>query len=530
MASRCGQGVAQQAIPARPRPPHPPPEQEQEYDFLEEPAREFFCAVSLDLLREPQQTDCCGHHFSEDVAHRLRSGGKPCPVCQRADFTTHPDIFHRRKVRQLTVHCQHKENGCGWVGELGNLRDHVTLCPKQPWKCVYCTLTGLKECESDHVSVCGQYPVLCPNRCEEGEVPRSSLEQHLSLCPLQEVECEYAEMGCEVRLARREMRGHLEKEGQNHLLKMCAASLAVSRELSRRAGEREREVVELREEVRRVREEMGGIKKELKEGMREMEASRKEGRQDVREIRKELNEGMREMEKSRKEGRQEVMEMERRVREEVGKGMGEVRKEVRELKEEMGQKIEEEMRTIREENKKSEGRVVEGVREMEQRVKKDMELVMRGVCDIRHEVADLKTPVEFTITNFSVLKAQGKEWRSPPFCTHHGGYKMCLGVWPDGLGFLSGSHVSVRFYKVRDANTNSLKWPVYLPITMQCLNQTTGKWEKEYTNGTGLLTRGKPSTDVECSSSYPKYIPHSELAEYVKNDSFCIRVTKFTVQ
>ena len=506
MASRCGQRMAQQAIPARPRPPHPPPEQEQEYDFVEEPTREFFCAVSLELLREPQQTDCCGHHFSDDVARRLQREGKPCPMCQRANFTTHPDIFHGRRIRQLTVCCQHK--GCEWVGELGNLGDHVTLCPKQPWKCTYCALTGLKECESDHLSVCGQYPVSCPNRCEEDEVPRSSLEQHLSLCPLQEVECEYAGMGCEVRLARREMRGHLEKEGQSHLLKMCAASLAVSGELSRRVGERDREVVELREEVRRVREEVGEIRKELKEGMREMEESRKEG--------------IREIEESRKEGRQEVGEMERRMKEEVGKGMGQVRKEVRELKEEMERKIEEE-------NKKSEGRVVEGVREMEQRVKKDMELVMRGVCDIRHEVADLIPPVEFTITNFSVLKVQGKEWRSPPFCTHHGGYKMFLGVWPSGLKFGGVSHVSVQFYKVRDANTNSLKWPVKLLITIQCLNQTTGKWEREYTNGTDF-TRGKPSSDVECSSSYPQYLPHSELAEYVKNDSFCIRVTKFTVQ
>ena len=291
-------------------------------------------------------------------------------------------------------------------------------------------------------------------------------------------------MGCEVRLARREMRGHLEKEGQSHLLKMCATSLAVSRELSRRAGEREREVVKLREEVRRVREEVGEIRKELKEGMREMEESWMEGRQ------------------------------------EVGKGMGQVRKEVRELKEQM--------RTMREENKKSEGRVVEGAREMEQSVKKDMELVMRGVCEIRCEVAVLIPPIEFTIINFSVLNAQDMEWHSPPFYTHRGGYKMCLGVRPNGWFIYRGSHVSVLFYKMLDANTDNLEWGVTLPITIQCLNQTTGKWEREYTNGT-YFTRGKPSSAVVCSTSYENYLPHSELAEYVKNDSFCIRVTMFTV-
>ena len=467
------QGVYPQKLPART--PQPPPDQEQEYDFVEEPTTEFFCAVSLQLLREPQQTDCCGHHFSVDVARRLQREGKPCPVCQRANFTTHPDIFHRRKIRQLTVRCQHKANGCGWVGELGNLGDHVTLCPKQHWKCAYCALTGLKECESDHLSVCDQYPVSCPNRCEEGEVPRSSLEQHRTLCPLQEVECEYAGMGCEVRLPRREMRGHLEKEGQSHLLKMCAASLAVSRELSRRAGERDG--VELREKVvemeQRVREDVGQVREEV-------------GR--VRE---------------------EVVEMEQRVREEM-------------------RNLKEEMRIMIEKNRESEGSVVEGVREMEGKVKKEMELVKRQVAEIHHEDV-LIPPVEFTITNFSFLKAQSKEWRSPPFYTHHGGYKMCLGVRPNDMSIFIGYHLSGQFYKMRDANTNCLRWNVKLPITIQCLNQTTGKWEREYTNATSIIY-SKPTNDLSSRGSSGKYLPHTELAEYVKNDSFSIRVTKFTVQ
>ena len=500
MASRCGQGVDPQELPAR-----PPPDQEQEYDFVEEPATEFFCAVSLQLLREPQQTDCCGHHFSVDVARRLQREGKPCPVCQRANFTTHLDILHRRKIRQLTVRCQHKANGCGWVGELANLGDHVSLCPKQPWKCAYCALTGLKECESDHMSVCGQYPVSCPNRCEEGEVPRSSLEQHLTLCPLQEVECEYAGMGCEVRLARREMRGHLEKEGQSHLLKMCTAILAVSRELSRSAGEREREreamAIELKEEVGRVREEVGGV------------------REDVGRVREEV-------------GR--VKEEVRRVWEEVGQvreEVGQVREEVGQVREkvvEMEQRVREEMRIMIEKNRESEGSVAEGVREMEGKIKKEMELVKRQVAEIHHEDV-LIPPVEFTITNFPVLKAQSKEWRSPPFYTHRGGYKMCLGVHPNGLRMCRGSHVSVVFYKMRDANTNSLKWDVKLLITIQCLNQISEKWEREYTCGEGI-SHSKPARHVVNNDYCCLYLPHTELAEYVKNDSFCIRVTKFTVQ
>ena len=136
----------------------------------------------------------------------------------------------------------------------------------------------------------------CPNRCEEGEVPHSSLEQHLSLCPLQEVECDNAGMGCEVRLAWRELRGHLEKEGQSYLMKMCAACLAVSRELSRRAGE----VVELREEVRRRREE-------VREGLDEIERKIEEDMKRMRDKNK------------KSEGRmvEEMRDMEGRVKKEI---------------------------------------------------------------------------------------------------------------------------------------------------------------------------------------------------------------------
>ena len=75
----CAERVAPEAALPRPppsrRPQQPPPELE--HDFVEEPAREFYCAVSLELLREPQQTDCCGHHLSLEVA-RERESLAPC--------------------------------------------------------------------------------------------------------------------------------------------------------------------------------------------------------------------------------------------------------------------------------------------------------------------------------------------------------------------------------------------------------------------------------------------------------------------
>ena len=56
-------------------------------------------------------------------------------------------------------------------------------------------------------------------------------------------------------------------------------------------------------------------------------------------------------------------------------------------------------------------------------------------------------PVEFVIPNynFSVLKAQDKEWLSPPFYIHNGGYMMCIRVRPNGWERGKGLHVYISF-------------------------------------------------------------------------------------
>ena len=117
---------------------------------------------------------------------------------------------------------------------------------------------------------------------------------------------------------------------------------------------------------------------------------------------------------------------------------------------------------------------------------------------------------------------------------------MCIGVSPNGLhpqldAFLSSflgitgkrTHVSVRFYKMQDANTETLKWPARLSVNIQIMNHTTGQWEREYTDD---HTRDKPTSDYCESSTNYQYLPHSELAPYLNDDCLHIRVSsKFTV-
>ena len=401
--------------PPSAHPPHrPPPSGDQDqladYDFVEEPAKEFLCAVTLDLLVEPQQTDCCGHHISAEVTRRLLGEGKACPMCQQPRFTTHADKFHGRRIRQLVVRCPNKKSGCGWEGELGDVEAHVGYCPKQPWRCPHCAFVGLREGWEEHLRVCEQFPVVCPNRCKTGHVQRARVQQHLLECPLEIVSCEYAEMGCGVRLPRSEMREHVRESAQDHLLKMCAASLSLSRELSRKVAEKEQQITELHRDMRQQQQ------------MKEMEAKV------AMQMKMELGENERKMTVS-------MTGMEGRMRNRMEVGDGKT------------QKLLGRMEGVIEENRK-EMKAIEVINTPVANVGRELCVVKSQVAEIRGETAVTVCipPVEFTIHNFSVLKAKDKEWRSPPLYTHRGGYKMCIGVWPNGVDGIQSLHGNGQSY------------------------------------------------------------------------------------
>ena len=226
---------------------------EKEFDFVERPSQDFFCPVSLELLLEPQQTSCCGNHLSLEVAARLRREGKACPVCNGEQWSAMPDKYHRRRVHEVRVRCWNKDSGCGWVGEVNELKRHAVSCDKRPWECEYC---GLKctvgEGEGKHWPDCHKFPEPCPNGCEVGSVERCGVEQHLSVCPLEPVACEMKEFGCSVVVPRRELATHMRESELQHLTAMTALNLRLTRQLQQESAERDRRMEQLTQEVAKM--------------------------------------------------------------------------------------------------------------------------------------------------------------------------------------------------------------------------------------------------------------------------------------
>ena len=445
------------APPTRP-PPQSPLPTNYEYDFVNEPPKDFYCAVSLELLLEPQQTDCCGHHFTREVVERLERSGKPCPMCKEPRLTTHADKYHKRRVNEVAVRCLHREAGnCEWVGELGNLPYHVTNCPKQPWRCTYCEFDGLKESESEHCGVCTMFPVACPNKCEVGTIPRSMLAQHKLECQLEEISCEYAELGCTKRFPRMDLKKHMEEGEVGHLLKMCTMNIGLTQQLVRKVEEKDSQMAQLRSQLVAMEDK---LKKSVQE-VQENTSTR-------------------------------ILDVERRV--------------------------ESETRGLADRTARSESSLLSSI-----------DAVRSSLADVQLQVNAFSCkvpPIEFVVTNFVALKQHKLEWRSPPFFTHHGGYKMCLGVSPNGVQKGFGTHVSLRFYKMLDLNSDSLTWDIKIRLRVRVQNQITNAWDKEYTDDS---IRSKPSSSCVGSSAEYHFLRHSELGSYVKHDQMKIRITEFTI-
>ena len=150
-----------------------------------------------------------------------------------------------------------KEEGCEWSDEISHVFSHLNECDFFPVECPLGCVSEKEEgnrtiqikrkfleehqkdqcpmrlinCEScdfqmraceknEHLSICGEYFVVCPNSClgrDIGKLKRKHLSSHLGEdCPLQEVECPYAEYGCKEKMERRLLNQHEEEYFRTH--------------------------------------------------------------------------------------------------------------------------------------------------------------------------------------------------------------------------------------------------------------------------------------------------------------------------
>ena len=145
-------------------------------------------------------------------------------------------------------------------------------------------------------------------------------------------------------------------------------------------------------------------------------------------------------------------------------------------------------------------------------------------------------PVKFTITDFLKMKESNTEWVSPPFYTHPHGYNMCLVVYPNGIEYGRGSHVSVFVGLLKGEHDDQLGWPLELDVAIDLLNWREDKEHHERTVTINSEYYRVTKNGIKISPSSLIFIHHSLLSynsstntEYLQNNSLRLRVNKATI-
>jgi len=479
--------------------PHMP---QQEYDLVEEPPQEYFCPVTLELLRDPKQTECCGHHLSAEVVSRLQREGKSCPLCKDPNFTVTNDKYFKRKVNELRVRCPHKRNGCEWVGELGNLDLHSNSCPKRPWQCKYCDFKGTYDVgTTDHLPNCTRYPEPCPNQCEIGTVPRCDMEKHLTQCPLQLVECEFAQAGCQVRVPRRDLARHMEEWGQHHLLSMSLLNFSLTRELHQKMAEKDQQIAELQEQLQHQNSK---LEKQIQDLQEQTEKQLQTQLEDLQQ----------------KQARQ-IAGMQEKLEQKLTDQRKEIKQQIMGVQEQLEQKLTEQRKETEEQ-----------ISGLETQLQNENKNLQQQVGEIQEQGKQIYlclgfSHLDITLTQFSKHKASGRtgRWRSDPFYSHTGGYKFQLGIDTNGYEEAEGTHITADLWSMSGEYDDKLPWPIQITAHLQLLNQ---RGDHGHMVAHLNCRNDKRTSYMEIAQ---RFIAHSELGynaakgtQYLKDDCLYFRL------
>ena len=172
-----------------------------------------------------RKVDCQYCHITGE--HQFIEGGHkercpklplPCPNKCEVGSICREEMENHRKVCLLEIiKCSHN---CGKTLEQRYLTSHIeTECPCRTVECQYCRITGEYQFVQGlrHRKICPKLPLPCPNKCEAGSILREGMEAHRKECPLEMVQCEYHNVGCEERMMRKELEKHMKEKMEQHL-------------------------------------------------------------------------------------------------------------------------------------------------------------------------------------------------------------------------------------------------------------------------------------------------------------------------
>ena len=458
-------------------------------EFIHSVFDDLYCKKCTLVARRLSITTCCMESFCHACIAVTREEGKPCPTCGKEDYNILEHVKNQRRISCLQAYCSMKERGCDWSGTLEQLDTHLdpdqdncqyvdTKCPlncqqtipknkveqhvaqhcaKRPYVCQHCNFKATYEEVVDaHLPECKYVPLQCPNLCGVS-CEREDMEDHMKMCRLEEIGCEFSGVGCDGRFRREDQEEHTRQDSQKHLT--LTASLAVE------------------------------TKEQLQQKLLEQDKKHKEEEEKLKKMIVDLEKKIDEQEKKMKDdGRKLEEEQEKKLK-----------KQKEMLEQQFNLKLQE-LKQI----------LVDVIAKSDQNETKLS--VLSSMTGLNRK---------FEMKNFSGERAKKGQltWKSPVMYTHLCGYKFRIGVDANGFGNGYGKSVHVVAWSMSGEYDDVLKWPVKVNITLKLINQqggdnachsVTGTWKKptsEYGDGYGFFRSKK------------NFLDHSELNSFLKNDT-----------
>jgi len=558
--------------------------------FVDKVDDDLCCNKCKLVARDLTVPSCCGESFCLKCIESCKEEGKPCHYCNGENFTIIKQVKFQKRVNQLQVYCSLKDRGCEWQGTLEDLALHVdpdqdkcqyvdTKCPlncqllvprnqvenhtkekcvKREFFCKYCNFKATYEIVThEHLPQCKYFPVPCPNMCGV-TCEREHLEDHLRMCRLEEVRCDFEKVGCDETFHREEQDGHLRDDINKHLLK--TADLAVENKTRLAEGmddlrkEYTEEIEKLSGKVQDQEDQIRAQHKLIEKQKEDFEDHRVKSKQEMDDaitkcsrtfedklsIQEKL---MAEQERNFGEAilklEAEFLDKTKEVQAEVEKSFA---KEVDQLKNQLttlSHKLEECEKT----QKKQDHLQQTGQKQIEN-TKEDLSKRVTAnttrVEEIKEKLPNLTELCSylgnyqrtFEMKEFSKEKEKDKarDWKSPSMYTHSCGYKFCVGLDANGRGGSHGKALYAELYVMPGEYDSLLRWPAKASFTLELLHPD-GKAAAKY--NTAMKKWEKPELNFKCLSVFPFtemnnsycFMEHAQLKEYIDNDMLKFRTS-----
>ena len=479
-------------------------------EFIDSVPDYLYCKKCTLVARKLSIISCCGESYCQSCITDTQKEGKPCPACGEKNFTTFEQIRSQKQIVSLRVYCSMKERGCDWSGTLEQLDTHLdpdkdncqcvdTKCPldchmtipknkveqhvaqhcaKRPYVCQHCKFKGTYEEVMDtHLPECKYIPLQCPNLCGV-TFERDFMEDHMKMCRLEEVGCEFSGVGCDGHFRREDQEEHTRQNSQKHLTMTASLAVETKEHLKQKLLEQHKEVKEQnqmlemkllnQEQKHKVEEEKlkQQLEKKLENKDREYKEEWKKLKQVIEEQRKDMQE-LRQMlvlqEHKLDEEKQRLLKEEQKLKMELQNQCKEYEAE----KEKNLKKFEEQIKKL-EQHQNSHEKTSLKVQKLESNSEQERQ------NEAKFSPA-LSLGRTFVMKDFARENEMHNKWKSPDMYTHMRGYKFSIGV--DAKGPLMGyeEHINVYVYARPGLYDRELKWPIKATITLELINQQGGE-------------------------------------------------------